>query len=231
MRSEPARVTADPAGPGTPHRSPAIAVEYFSDVKLFVRPLLAVMVAALLGPLLSPTMVSAEQPSLVISALENDGVFINNRRNGDVDRERLVTVVDDAAALGYRMAIVIPLDPLPDLRAFVLRVQQGGEFDVVLGFGLEGELEAETSDDLKKDRLSALAAARANDGGYEDVSELFLVELTTEPVQEIPGSVQRIIRWVIWLVVLLGLAIFAEWIWRSRSRRGKPASEKVPDRV
>lgn len=170
--------------------------------------------------------VAAEQPSTVITALRNDGVFIHNRRDDEIDRSRLVKVVQDAQALGYKMGIVVPLDPLPELRAFVLRVQQGGEFDVILGFGPDGEIEAETGNVLDGDRLSALAAVRKADGSAEDLAELFLTELTTDPEATMPESVRRIIKWVIWFVAILGIAILVEWIWRSRSRRGRPTPEE-----
>ncbi len=195
-------------------------------MKPFGRATLAIALVLVILPFAVSGPVAAEQPSTVIAALSSDGVFVNNRVDDDIDRVRLVEVVQDAKALGYKMGIVIPLDPLPELRAFVLRVQQGGEFDVVLGFGLDGEIEAETGDVLDGDRLSALAAVRKADGSPEDLAELFLTELTTDPEAKMPESVRRIIKWVIWFVAIFGIAILVEWIWRSRSRRGKPTPEE-----
>lgn len=165
--------------------------------------------------------VSAEQPGPVIAALSTDGVFVPPSRDDNIDRERLVEIVESAEELGIRMAIVIPADPLPDLRAFVLRVQQGGQFDVVLGFGLEGEIEAEAIDDFGSDRLSALTATRALDGTPEELSAVFLEELTTDPPAGLPDSMRTIIRWVIILLGILGLTVAVEQIVRTRSKRGQ----------
>lgn len=165
---------------------------------------------------------AAEQPTPVIDSLAADGVFVHTRRAADVERERLVAVVSDARALGYRMAIVVPLDPLPELRAFVLRIQQGGEFDIVFGYGIEGEIEASTSDRFSNsDRLSALSATRDTTGSAEELSARFLTELTTDPPATVPDMVETIIRWVVILVIVLGIAIAFEQLWRTRSRRGR----------
>lgn len=169
-------------------------------------------------------IVSAEQPGPVISALSTDGVFVHSSRENNIDRQRLADVVESADEFGIRMAIIVPADPLPDLRAFVLRVQQGGEFDVVLGFGLDGEIEAEAIDDLGSDRLSALTATRALDGSPEELSAVFLEELATNPPTGLPNSMRTIIRWVIILLGLLGLTVVVEQIVRSRSKRGQPAA-------
>lgn len=187
-----------------------------------------VMCMALLGPLaLASGVVAAEQPSPVIEALAADGVFVHSRRSAEVDRQQLAAVVEEAGARGYGMAIVVPLEPLPDLRAFVLRVQQGGEFDIVLGYGLEGEIEASTSDAFdNSDRLSALGVVRDAGGGTEALAGLFLDELTTDPPSELPGTVRTTIRWVVLLVIALGVTIAVEQLWRSRSRRGRTS---VPD--
>lgn len=170
----------------------------------------------------------AEQPKPVIESLAGDGVFVHSRRAAEVDREVLAGVVDNARSLGYSMAIVVPLDPLPELRAFVLRVQQGGEFDIVLGYGLDGEVEASTSEAFgNSDRLSALSATRTTTGGAEELAARFLTELTTDPETELPDTVRTIIRWVVVMLVLLGVTIALEQLWRARSRRGqddRPAS-------
>lgn len=172
----------------------------------------------------------AEQPKPVIESLAGDGVFVHSRRAADVDREALAGVVDDARSLGYSMAIVVPLDPLPELRSFVLRIQQGGEFDIVLGYGLDGEVEASTSEAFgNSDRLSALSATRTTTGGAEELAARFLTELTTEPEAELPDTVRTIIRWVVILLVLLGVVIALEQLWRARSRRGRderPATDQ-----
>lgn len=178
---------------------------------------------AMLAPLSAGSrLVAAEQPSPVIEALAADGVFVHSRRAAGVDRDALAAVVDEAEALGYRMAIVVPLEPLPDLRAFVLRIQQGGEFDIVLGYGSEGEIEASTSDSFdNSDRLSALGATRDAGGDAEVLAARFLDELTTDPPNDVPGTVKTIIRWVVLLVIALGVTITIEQLWRSRSRRGQ----------
>ncbi len=195
-------------------------------MKPFGRATLATALVLVILPFAVSGPVAAEQPSTVIAALSSDGVFVNNRLDDDIDRVRLVGVVEDAQALGFKMGIVVPLDPLPELRAFVLRVQQGGEFDVILGFGLDGEIEAETGEVLDGDRLSALAAVRKADGSPEDLAELFLTELTTDPEAKMPESVRRIIKWVIWFVAIFGIAILVEWMWRSRSRRGRSTPDE-----
>lgn len=169
----------------------------------------------------SPTPVSAEQPTPVITAMRRDGLFLHNRRDDDLDRDALAQVVLDAERLGYKMGIIVPLDPLPDLRSFVLRVQEGGEFDIVIGFGNEGEIEAETSEVLDSELLSSLRAVRAADGTTEEISALFLTELTTEAPTEVPPFVWRVARWVAILLGALVLAGVIEQIWRSQSKRGK----------
>lgn len=172
----------------------------------------------------------AEQPKPVIESLAGDGVFVHSRRAADVDREVLAGVVDDARSLGYSMAIVVPLDPLPELRSFVLRIQQGGEFDIVLGYGLDGEVEASTSEAFgNSDRLSALSATRTTTGGAEELAARFLTELTTDPENELPDTARTIIRWVLILLALLGVTIALEQLWRARSRRGRddrPATDQ-----
>lgn len=211
------------------HQGLSRRVKQLLEVKPFGRAAPTIFLVLVILSLIVSGPVAAEQPSQVITALGNDGVFIHNRRDDTIDRDRLVKVVQDAQALGYKMGIVIPLDPLPELRAFVLRVQQGGEFDIILGFGLDGEIEAETGDELGGDRLHALAAVRRADGSPEDLAELFLTELTTDPEATMPESVRRIIKWVIWFVAIFGIAILVEWIWRSRSKRGRPSpDESVP---
>jgi len=188
---------------------------------------LLVLVLVVFSASLSGTPVAAEQPTPVISAMRTDGLFLHNRRDNDLDREALAKVVTDADALGYKMGIVVPIEPLPDLRSFVLRVQQGGEFDIVMGFGNEGEIEAETSEELSDELLSSLRAVRDTDGTIEELSAMFLTELTTEPEATIPPFVWRVIRWVAILLGALVLAGIVEQIWRSQSKRGRrnqPAS-------
>ncbi|MFW2382793.1 MAG: hypothetical protein ACN4GZ_13620 [Acidimicrobiales bacterium] len=186
-----------------------------------------VLSAALIVTMLLPSFVlgsspaAAEQPSRVIAALRRDGVFVHNTRDNDIDREALVETVNEAERLGYKMAVVIPLDPLPELRSFVLRVQQGGEFDAVIGFGLEGEVEAETSEALDSERLSALRVVRETDGTPEELSALFLTELTTDAPTAVPEIVWRIVRWVAVFVGLLVLAGVLEQVLRNYSRRGQ----------
>lgn len=173
------------------------------------------------GLVLVAPVAEAEQPSRVVTALRRDGVFVHNQRDDNIDRDSLAEIVQDAGDLGYKMAVVIPLDPLPELRSFVLRVQQGGEFDVVVGFGLEGEIEAETSEALDGERLRALRVVRETDGSPEELSALFLTELTTDPVTEVPNIVWRIVRWVVILVALLVAAGLLEQLLRSVSKRGR----------
>jgi hypothetical protein len=165
--------------------------------------------------------VEAEQPSKVVTALRRDGVFVHNKRDNDIDRAVLADIVSEADQLGFKMAVVIPLDPFPELRSFVLRVQQGGEFDAVIGFGLEGEIEAETSEVLDDERLSALRAVREAEGSPEELTSLFLTELTTDPPASVPDVVWRIVRWVAVLVALLVAAGVLEQVLRSFSRRGR----------
>ncbi len=173
------------------------------------------------GVVLAAPSVEAEQPSRVVPALGRDGVFVHNSRDKNIDRELLADVVRQAAQLGYKMAVVIPVDPLPELRSFVVRVQQGGEFDAVIGFGLEGEIEAETSEALDSERLSALRAVRESEGTAEELTALFLTELTTDPPAVVPNIVWRIARWVAILVALLIAAGLVEQMLRNISRRGQ----------
>ncbi len=180
--------------------------------------ILAVSTFGFFGPT-SPA--SAEQPSRVVTALRRDGVFVHNRRDDNVDRARLAEIVEEADRLGYKLAIVIPNDPLPELRSFVLRVQQGGEFDAVLGFGFDDQIEAETSEALDGERLSALRAVRNTDGTPEELSALFLTELTTEPEPTIPDAVWRVVRWVGILLAGLVIAGILEQVYRSVSKRGR----------
>ena len=180
-----------------------------------------ILVISTLGFAGGSNPVAAEQPSRVVTALRRNGVFVHNRRDNDIDREQLAKVVEDADRLGYKLAIVIPQDPLPELRSFVLRVQQGGEFDAVLGFGFDDQIEAETSDLLSGERLSALRAVRNADGSPEELSALFLSELTTEPEAAIPEVVWRVVRWVGLLLALLVAAAILEQIYRGVSRRGR----------
>ena len=180
-----------------------------------------ILVVSTLGLFGTAHPVSAEQPSRVVTALRRDGVFVHNRRDDDIDREKLAAVVEEADRLGYKLAIVIPNDPLPELRSFVLRVQQGGEFDAVLGFGFDDQIEAETGDALSGELLSALRAVRNADGTPEELSALFLAELTTEPEPTIPDAVWRVIRWVGILLAGLVVAGILEQIYRSVSKRGQ----------
>ncbi len=173
------------------------------------------------GIMVGAAPVGAEQPSKVVTALRRDGVFVHNKRDNDIDREVLIDIVKEADRLGYKMAVVIPLDPLPELGSFVLRVQQGGEFDAVIGFGLEGQVEAETSEALDGERLSALRAVREAEGSPEELTALFLTELTTDSPASVPDIVWRIARWVAMLVALLIAAGVSEQVLRNFSRRGQ----------
>lgn len=163
----------------------------------------------------------AEQPSRVVTALRRDGVFVHNKRDSNIDRDALAATVREAERLGYKMAVVIPLDPLPELRSFVLRVQQGGEFDAVIGFGLEGEVEAETSEALDGERLSALRSVREAEGTPEELTALFLTELTSDPPAAVPEIVWRIGRWVAILVAMLIVIGLLEQMLRAYSKRGQ----------
>lgn len=186
-----------------------------------------VFAAALAVTTLVPILVfgtqpaEAEQPSRVVTALRRDGVFVHNQRDNDIDRDTLVATVKEGERLGYKMAVVIPLDPLPELRSFVLRIQQGGEFDAVIGFGLEGEIEAETSEALDGERLSALRSVREAEGTPEELTALFLTELTTDPPGAVPEIVWRIVRWVAFFVTLLIVAGVLEQVLRTYSKRGQ----------
>lgn len=167
--------------------------------------------------------VEAETPSEVVEQASGDGVYIGSGV-GPIDEDLLVATVERAQRIGLRLLIVAPADPEPDPEAFALRVRQAADVDGVLLFGPDGGIYASVTDDYKDGIIRALSAARA--ASTPDVAaDQFLTELTTEPDRPLPDVILTIVRAVIYLVVLLGLAALAEHLYRRWKRKNSVAQK------
>ena len=181
----------------------------------------AALVALLVG-LLVPA-VQAEEAGSVADELIRTGVYVAPARRSQVDREALVAVVQEASRDGIALGIVIPFDPVPDNKAFALRVRQAADFDAVISIDRDGVFHADTSDDYSGQEVRALSAARSASGTADEVALRFLKELTATPERSAPALVSTIVRAVIYLVLALVLAVIAEHLFRAfrKSRRAR----------
>ena len=182
----------------------------------FLASTLAIVMCALMAVVAAPIIASAEEPDEVITQLDRgDGVYVARTRRADYDREALQEALLQAEEQGLNAAVIVPSDPFPNNEAFALRVRQAGEYDLVISFGLEDEIDASLISTNEADPLRALAAARAARTPDAAVSA-FLTDMVTVRIRETPSMVSSVLKWAIILVGVLATAVALESIVRRR---------------
>ncbi len=177
---------------------------------LLIGAVLSVLLAIVGG-----TPAAAESPASAVEGLV-DGVYV--APGIGIDAAPMQSVVDRARSEGITMVIVAPSDPQPTTSAYALRVRQLTEADVVLVFGPEGDVEGSVTDDYFDGFTRAENQARLEaDPGT--AAGRFVDELLREPSGGLPPIVGDLIRVVIGLVAIIGLATVGEYVLRSRRRQ------------
>lgn len=176
-----------------------------------------------------PGPASAEQPDVVVGLIDrNDGVYVPTSRNNDIDRTAVRAALAEADTLGFNAAVIAPLDPWPNNEAFALRVRQAGEYDIIISFGPDGEIDGSVDSEVEGDPLRARKAARAAASPQAAVSA-YLTALVTEPVRETPSLAGDILKWAVVLVFVLAASVVLESYFRKR-RAVKRATESPPSK-
>lgn len=163
---------------------------------------------------------AAENPADVLAGLADDGVYIAASRGSEADPGAFLPVIEEARAEGVSLAIVWPEDPQPNTGAFARRVQEASTFDVVLVYGPEGDFGSFVAEEFDEGAIRASAAARPVAEPAERASA-FLTGLLEEPVRERPAIVNRLVRWIIILLVALVVGAVGEQMIRSFKKSRK----------
>ncbi len=163
----------------------------------------------------------AEPPVDVVDGAV-DGVYIAPGR--DFDAAELATVVADARTRGIDLLIAAPADPEPDASAYALRLRQLGEFDAAIVFGVDGEIKGSVTDDYFDGfaRAEKAAAAAASPG---PAASAFVGQLLQGPPGGLPDVVKDVIRYVMILLLIIGVVTAAEMVLRSRRRTRSTTTE------
>lgn len=178
--------------------------------------LFAVFLGAAMVVLTIPVLASAEEPDEVLQRLEaSDGVYVASSRRNDYDRDALIAALDQAEEQGLNAVVIVPSDPFPNNAAFALRVRQAGEYDLVISFGPEDEVDASLIGTNDADPLRALGQARLAPTPEGAVSA-FLTDMVTVRVRETPSMVGTVLKWAIVLVCILAFAVALEAFVRKR---------------
>jgi len=168
----------------------------------------------------------AESPTEVAVELAIDGIFVAPGRE-DFDEEQMGTAIRQAQARGLRLVVAAPIDPQPTAAAFARRLQEASDADAAIVFPTEGGLEAHVIDELEAAQFRALAAARSK-STPEAAVEAFSAELLVTPTRALPPIIDRIIRWVVILaLVLAGALALEQLLRRGLSRRAAASAERV----
>ncbi|MFT7601201.1 MAG: hypothetical protein ACI8TP_004152 [Acidimicrobiales bacterium] len=188
-------------------------------------PLLALLLGLLLSLVLGvfqPTSASAETPAEVVAEVGDDGVYISPTIDAPdgtpLDAASFRPTVEEAQRLGIRLLVIAPADPQPDAESFALRVRQAADVEAVVLFAADGNVYGSVVDDYDTGYIRALAGARSAPTADLAV-QTFLDQLVTEPDRPLPSVIATIVRSVIYLVIILGLAVLAEQFFRRRPRQ------------
>lgn len=170
----------------------------------------------LLLMLVSPA--TAESPPEVVAAADaNGGVYIAPRM-GEFDEARLASIVSRTQLDGLRLLVIAPRTAEPDSEAFALRVRQAADVEAVLLFDADGLAWASVVADYDDGFVRAVDGARSA-STPEAATEEFVQQLVNEPDRPLPEVISTVIRWIILLLIALGLASLAEQQLRRRRRR------------
>ncbi len=186
------------------------------------------LVASLVALLAAATPTGAEQPYDVVDETADDGTFVARDLAAIYDETAWAPAVERARAAGVDLRVLAPADPIPGAAAFALRLRQLADADAVIVFDAEGQLFADVGEDWTDGRYRALVAAREATDPVTAV-EVYVTELTTEPVAEMPGLVRRLAVIVFLLVLAIGALTFAELTLRqrrARKRGGRPGVQE-----
>ena len=175
-----------------------------------------VSTVVLLLMLVSPA--AAESPPEVVAAADaNGGVYIAPRM-GEFDEPRLASIVSRTQLDGLRLLVIAPRTAEPDSEAFALRVRQAADVEAVLLFDADGLAWASVVADYDDGFVRAVDGARST-STPEAATEEFVQQLMNEPDRPLPDVISTVIRWIILLLIALGLAPLAEQQLQRRRRR------------
>lgn len=190
-----------------------------------IRRLLSALAVALLtgaAVLATSPPVAAETPTEVLAELVGDNTYVAADRQGEFDETEFERLVVDARALGVNLVIIAPFEVSPTTTAFARRVREASGVGVVVVFGPDGVFAVNVEEDLEDDATRAVNVASDVADPIERV-ETLITELTTEPVRERPAFFDRVLRWVITLLlVLIGAAAVERLV-----RQGKKARRRA----
>lgn len=178
--------------------------------------------AAWAAVLAAPSVVAAEQPGPVVTETEDDGVYVASALAGAYDEAAWAATVAAAREQGVDLRVVAPLEPVPSLEAFALRILQAADADVVVAFDADGNLASAATEELTTARYRGDQAAR----DLTDPSaalDAYLTAFVSEPTRELPGLVRRLAVIVVVLVLVIGAATFVELSLRQRRTRRRTA--------
>jgi hypothetical protein len=183
---------------------------------------LAVVLFTGTAVLVTPPPVGAETPTEVLAELVGDNTYVAADRQGEFDETEFERLVVDARALGVNLVIIAPFEVSPTTTAFARRVREASGVGVVVVFGPDGVFAVNVEEDLEDDATRAVNVASDVADPIERV-ETLITELTTEPVRERPAFFDRVLRWVITLLlVLIGAAVVERLV-----RQGKKARRRA----
>ena len=190
-----------------------------------LRVLAVVGVAGLTVSSASPA--GAEQPSQVLAAMGDDGVYIAPERADDLDEVGLAEIVTEARASGIGLMFVAPNETQPSAEAFALRVRQAAGVHGVVVFPVEGDIEVSLGEPHADDEVRAREAARTA-ASAETAARAVLIEMSVVRQAGLPPAVRNVIIGVVALLVMLIAATVAEQFLRSPSRTESRPGESEP---
>ncbi len=170
----------------------------------------------------------AEQPYDIVDSTTDDGTYVARSLTSTYDEAAWAPAIERARAAGVDLRVLAPADPVPDAAAFALRVRQLADADAVIVFDPEGQLFADVNEDWSDGRYRALVASRDATDPVAAV-DVYVAELTTEPVAETPALVRRLAVIVFLLLLVLGALTFAEMTLRQRRARQRAAHRSLHD--
>ncbi len=166
----------------------------------------------------SPSL--AEQPSLIVAETADDGTYVAASRQATFNESMFVEVIARARSMGISLIVVVPDEAEPSTTAFALRSREAADVDVAIVFGPDELFAADVADEYEETGARALNAAREANTPTDKI-DVFLTDLTTEPERLRPAMVNRVVRWVVTLLLILLGAALLDALWRQarKSRR------------
>lgn len=142
-------------------------------------------------------------------------------RAAEVDAAGLARQIELAEESGLRIAVVAPIEPLPDSEAFARRILEAsgeGVYDAILVLDPEGKHQVAVVEKYQSRILRSIQSAQGGASPTDSVSRV-TAALLSEPQPSVPAAIDVVDHWVIRLVVILAVAVMVDLLWRQRRRR------------